>query len=173
MKKLIAYYSRAGNNYVHGDIVDLPVGNTEIAANMVQMLTGSDIFRIDTIREYPADYHETTDVAKMELRRNARSELSGCLDNMADYGVIYLGRPDWWETMPMAVFTSLEAYNFSAKTIIPFCTHEGSAMGRSEADIRELCPDAKVLKGLPIIGGSVHGAKNNIADWLKKLGGIE
>jgi flavodoxin len=173
MKKLIAYYSRAGNNIVGGNIVNLPVGNTEVAAKMIQQLTGSDIFRIDTVKKYPADYYKTTDVAKQELRENARPELSGHVDNMADYGVIYLGFPNWWGTTPMAVFTFIEAYDFAGKTIIPFCTHEGSGMGHSESDIKKLCPDARVLKGLPIRGGSVQGAENGIADWLRKLGEIE
>jgi flavodoxin len=169
-KSLIAYFSRAGNNYVGGDIVNLPVGNTEVAANMIRKLTDSDIFRIDTVKAYPEDYHETTDVAKQELRQNARPELSGHVDNMADYSLIYLGYPNWWGTMPMAVFTFLEEYEFAGKTIIPFCTHEGSEMGRSESDIRKACPDASVLKGLPIRGGSVQRAEEDIADWLRELG---
>jgi flavodoxin len=169
-KGLIAYFSRAGNNYVAGDIVNLPVGNTEVAANMIRKLTGSDIFQIDTVKAYPEDYHETTDVAKQELRQNARPELSGRVDNMADYSLIYLGYPNWWGTMPMAVFTFLEEYDFAGKTIIPFCTHEGSGMGHSESDIRKVCPDASVLKGLPIRGGGVQRAENDIADWLRELG---
>ena len=77
LKKLIAYYSRPGNNIVGGNIVNLPVGNTEVAAKMIQQLTGSDIFRIDTVKKYPSDYYETTDAAKQELRENARPEISG------------------------------------------------------------------------------------------------
>lgn len=173
MKKLIAYYSRAGNNIVGGNIVNLPVGNTEVAANMIQQLTGSDIFRIDTVRKYPADYHETTDIAKQELRQNARPELSGHVDNMADYSVMYLGFPNWWGTMPMAVFSFLEAYEFASKTIIPFCTHEGSGMGHSESDIKKLCPDARMLRGIPIRGGSVQRAKSAIVEWLRRIGEIE
>ena len=173
VKRLIAYYSRAGNNIVGGNIVNLKVGNTEVAAKMIQKLTGSDIFRIDTVKKYPADYYETTDVAKQELRENARPELSGHVDNMADYSVIYLGCPNWWGTMPMVVFAFLEEYDFAGKTIISFCTHEGSGMGHSESDIRKLCSDARVLKGLPIRGGSVQGAENDIANWLRKLGEID
>jgi flavodoxin len=90
-KRLIAYYSRVGNNYVNGDIINLPVGNTEVAAKMILKMTGCDIFRIDTVKKYPADYHETTDKAKQELRDNARPELSGEVANMDDYSVIYLG----------------------------------------------------------------------------------
>lgn len=172
-KSLIAYYSRAGNNYVNGDIVNLPVGNTDVAATMIQKQTGSDVFRIDTVKPYPDGYQETTEVAKAELRANARPEISGRIDNMADYDVIYLGYPNWWRTMPMAVFTFLEAYDFSGKTIIPFCTHEGSRMGGSERDIRNICQSARVLKGLPIRGGAVHGAQDAITNWLRDLGKID
>ena len=172
-KSLIAYYSRAGNNYVGGNIVNLPVGNTEVAANMVQKLTGGDLFRIETVKPYPADYHKTTEVAQQELRKNARPELTGRMDNLADYNVIFLGYPNWWGTMPMAVYTFLEAYDFSGKTIIPFCTHEGSGMGHSESDIKKLCAKATVLKGLSIKGGSVQSAESEITAWLKKSGVIE
>jgi len=173
MKSLIAYYSRSGNNYVGGKIVDLPVGNTEVVAKMIQKLTGGDMFRIHTVKAYPADYQETTDVAKQEIREKARPELSGRVDNMSDYSVIYLGYPNWWGTMPMAAFSFLEGYDFSGKTIIPFCTHEGSGMGHSENDIRKLCTAAKVLKGFPVVGGTVHGAENVVATWLKKSGAID
>ena len=172
-RRLIAYYSRAGNNYVNGDIVNLPVGNTEVAANMIRKLTGGDVFRIDTITPYPEGYQETTEVAKAELRRNARPEISGEVGNMADYEVIYLGYPNWWGTMPMAVFTFLEAYDLAGKTVIPFCTHEGSGMGRSERDIKAGCTGAVVLKGLAITGGRVRDAERDIVDWLRKSGEIE
>ena len=169
MKKLIAYFTRAGMNYVGGEIANLTEGNTEVAAKMIQKLTGADMFRIDTVKSYPEGYQETTEVAKQELRQNARPKLTGYVDNMADYGVIYLGYPNWWGTMPMAVFTFLEQYDFASKTIIPFCTHEGSGMGNSENEIKKLCAGARVLKGLPIRGGSVQSAENDIAEWLKRL----
>jgi flavodoxin len=170
MKSLIAYFSREGNNYVSGRIVNLPVGNTEVAANLIRKLTGGDTFRIHTVKDYPADYNETTAVAKQELRENTRPELSGHVDNMDEYNLIFLGYPNWWGTMPMGVFTFLEEHDFSGKTIIPFCTNEGSGMGRSESDIKQICPDAKVLKGLSIKGGGVLGAENDISAWLRKSG---
>ncbi|HVN77024.1 MAG TPA: flavodoxin [Thermoanaerobaculaceae bacterium] len=169
-KSLIAYFSRKGNNYVGGKIVNLATGNTELAAQMIQELTGGDLFRIDTVKTYPSDYEETTDVARQELRQNARPELTGRLDNMRDYDVVFLGYPNWWGTMPMAVYTFLEAYDFSGKTIVPFCTHEGSGMGHSESDVRKLCPGATVRKGLAITGGSVARAGNQIAAWLRESG---
>lgn len=168
-KSLIAYFSRKGNNYVGGSIVNLPVGNTEVTAKKIQKLTGSDIFQIRTVKSYPEDYTETTNVAQEEKRENARPELTEIVDDMDSYDVIYIGYPNWYGTMPMAVFTFLESYDFSGKTIIPFCTHEGSGMGNSERDIKKLCPNANVLSGLAIRGGSVDRADKDIANWLKNL----
>lgn len=171
-KCLIAYFSREGNNYVSGKIVNLPIGNTKVVANMIQEMTGGDVFRIDTVKSYPEDYTETTDVTKKELHDNARPELSSHAKNMDSYNVIFLGYPNWWGTMPMPVFTFLEEYNFSDKTIIPFCTHEGSGLGRSEKDIAKFCPKAALLKGLAIHGSNVNAAKKDVANWLNKIGMI-
>jgi len=167
-KSLIAYYSRKGENYLNGNIVNLTVGNTEVVAKKIQSLTGSDLIEIDTVKPYPNDYTETTNVAKDEKRGNARPELTATVENIDSYDIIYLGYPNWWGTFPMAVFTFLESYDFSGKTIIPFCTHEGSGIGSSERDIKRLCPDAKVLSGLAIRGGSVNSADSIIKSWLLK-----
>jgi len=171
-RKITAYYSRTGENYMNGNLVNLSVGNTEVVAKIIQKLTGSDIFHIDTVKSYPKGYYDTTDIAKQELRRNDRPELTRHLDNMAEYDVIYLGYPNWWSTMPMAIYTFLEEYDFTGKTIIPFCTHEGSGMGHSERDIGTLCPDARILSGLAIRGGSVGKAERDVAEWLKASGEI-
>ncbi|HET7732321.1 MAG TPA: flavodoxin, partial [Paludibacter sp.] len=135
----------------------------------IQELTGGDLFEIDTVKPYPKDYTETTNVAMKEKRENARPELTAVVDNINEYDVIYLGYPNWWNTFPMAVFTFLESYDFSGKTIIPFCTHEGSGIGNSERDIKKLCPNAKVLPGLAIRGSSVSRADNEIKNWINNL----
>jgi len=168
-KSLIAYFSRKGNNIVSGSIVSLPIGNTEVIAKKIQKLTGSDMFQIKTVKSYPDDYTETTNVAQEEKRKNTRPELTEMVKDMDSYDVIYIGYPNWWGTMPMAVFTFLEAYGLSGKTIVAYCTHEGSGMGSSERDIKKLCPNAKVLSGLAIRGGSVDRADKDIENWLKKL----
>lgn len=167
---LIAYFSRPGNNYVNGSIINLPVGNTEIAAKKIKEMTGGVIFKIDPVKKYSEDYHICTDEAKQELRANVRPELSEKLDSIDDFETIILGYPSWWGTMPMPVWTFLDSYNFSGKTILPLCTHEGSGMGSSERDIKKLCPDAKLQKGLAIRGGSVKSAGKEIEAWLKKNG---
>jgi flavodoxin len=169
-KGLIAYFSRRGNNYVAGSIVNLSVGNTEVIAKKIQELTGSDVFQIKTIKSYPDDYTETTNVAKEELRTNFRPELTEIVNDMDSYDVIYLGYPNWWGTMPMALFTFLESYDLSGKTIMPYCTHEGSGLGQSVSDIKKLCPGSSVLDGLAIKGSSVNGTQNDLSAWLHKLG---
>jgi flavodoxin len=169
-KRLVAYYSRRGQNYVSGNMIELTEGNTEVIAKKIQALTNSDIFEIDTVLKYPKDYMETTRVAKKELNADARPELTETVDNMDDYDTIYLGYPNWWGTFPMAVFTFLESYNFSGKTIIPFCTHEGSGMC-GLGDIQLVCPEANVNKGIAIKGSNVHRAdtESTIKNWLEKL----
>ena len=168
-KCLIAYFSRPGNNYVGGRIVNLPVGNTEVVAKMIQEMTGSDLFRIEAVNPYPGDYTETTEVARQELSTSARPKLTGRLENLASYDAIFLGYPNWWGTMPMPVFTFLEDYDFSGKTIIPFCTHEGSGLGRSIADIKKTCPHATVPDGLAIRGGEVRNAQAEVSVWLREI----
>lgn len=165
-KSLIVYYSRRGKNFVGGSIINLPIGNTERIALKLQALTGSDIFQIETQEPYPEDYTETTLVSFKEHRENARPELKETLSAIDSYKVIYIGYPNWWGTMPMALFTFLEAHQFSGRTIIPFCTHEGSGMGSSERDLKKLCPNANVLSGLVIRGSRVNEADEAIAEWI-------
>lgn len=165
-KELIAYFSRKGNNYVNGSIKNLSVGNTEVAAKKIQELTGGELFYIEPVTEYDADYDTCTKEAQRDLRANARPEFKNALDHIDEYDTIYLGYPNYWGTMPMHVWSFLEKYDFTGKTIKPLCTHEGSGMGHSENDIKKLCPGAKVEKGLAIHGGSVGSAKKAIEKWI-------
>ena len=167
-KVLIAFFSRKGQNYVSGSIKNLPVGNTEVVAGMIQEITGGDLFEIDTVKDYPADYTETTNVAKDELSAKARPELTAKVDNMDEYDTIVLGYPNWWGAMPMAVYTFLESYDFSGKTILPYCTHEGSGLSGTEREIAKECPKATVRSGLSILGTNAGSAKKTVESWLKK-----
>jgi len=169
-KILVAYFSRAGNNYVGSSIVDLPVGNTEIVARMIAQLTGGNLFKIDPVKKYSTDYTICTEEAKKELDANARPQLAEYLDSITAYDTIILGFPNYWSTMPMPVWTFLDKYDFSGKTILPLCTHEGSGMGRSESDLKKLCPGATVLNGLAIRGSAVKTAQAEVTGWLQKAG---
>jgi flavodoxin len=146
-------------------------GNTRIIANQIHQSVGGDIFEIKTVTPYPKDYSPTTEVAKREQQANARPVLSAQVNNMDSYDIIFLGYPNWWGTIPMAMFTFLEQYDFSGKTIIPFCTHEGSALGRSVSDITKLSPRATVLEGLAIRGGRVNrgSTQDEVNEWLRRL----
>ena len=168
MANLIVYYSRKGQNYWNGSIVDLAKGNTERVAEFVQKAVGGDLFEIETVREYSKDYMVCIEEAKAELREGARPELKKYPEYIEQYNTIFVGYPNWWGTMPMCVFTFLEKFDLTGKTIRPFCTHEGSGMGHSEADIRRVCPGAKVEKGLAIHGADVAKSRGAVENWLKR-----
>ena len=158
-KSLVVYYSQTGN--------------TQTVAGKIQTLTGSDIFRIETVKEYPADYTATTEVAQREKNENARPELKGRVQNIEDYDVIYVGYPIWWGTPPMAVFTFLESYDLKGKIIVPFATHGGGGIGTSVQDIKRILPGIDVKDGLSLRGGSVNSSDPQIESWLERLGMIE
>lgn len=156
---LVAYFSHTGN--------------TKVIANKIHESVGGDIFEIKTVNPYPADYNTVVDQAKKEQEENYRPKLTAKVDNMNSYNVIFVGYPEWWGTMPMAVFSFLEEYNFLGKTIVPFCTHEGSGLGRSIEDIKKLCPKSTTLEGLAVQGKSVKSANKDVSDWLRKIGMIK
>jgi flavodoxin len=133
-------------------------------------MTGGDVFRIATVDPYPVDYDAVVEAAGREKKNGSRPELSSQVADMSSYGIVFVGYPNWWSTMPMAVFSFLERYDFSGKMIVPFCTHEGSAMGRSVQDLGKLCPKSVILDGLAIRGGKVTTAKKDIAAWLDRIG---
>lgn len=170
MESLIVYFSRAHENYVDGVIRDLEVGNTEEAASLLRELTGADLFKVEPLKEYSGDYSVCIAEAQEDQRRDARPELKSYPESIEKYRDIYLAYPNYWSTMPMPVFTFLEHFDFTGKTILPLCTHEGSGMGSSEKDIKRLCPGAKVKKGLAIRGGRVKQAEQEIRAWLEEIG---
>lgn len=168
MAKLIAFFSRRDENYVNGMLKKLDIGNTEAAARIIQELTGGELFQIEPVQAYSKDYNECIAQAQADQKRDARPELKTWPESLEPYDVVYLGYPNYWGTMPMAVFTFLERFDFSGKIIRPFCTHEGSGMGGSISDIRKLCPGARVETGLSIRGGSAGRSKKDIEKWIGK-----
>lgn len=166
-KTLIVYYSRKGENYVNGSIRNLSKGNTEVIAEMIADLTGGDLFEVETVKTYPADYYACIDEAKAELHQGARPELKAYPDSLDGYDTIFVGYPNWWGTMPMAMFTFLEHYDWSGKTICPFCTNEGSGMGSSERDLKKVCAGAAVEKGLSIHGAEAAQSRDRVEAWVK------
>ena len=167
MAVLIAFYSCAGENYFGGAYRRISVGNTEKAAKMIAGLTGGVLYKIQQVRPYSEDYRTCIAQAKADLQKNARPEVRNLPDNLDTYDEIYLGYPNYWGTMPMAVYTFLERYDFTGKTIHPFCTHEGSGLSNTERDIQKAALGAVVTKGLAIHGSNVDGAKDALAQWVR------
>ena len=178
---LVAYFSRVGNtvwedgvdvvtsaslNVVNGEFA----GNAQLLAQMAQAVTGGDLFLIQTVDPYPSDYQETTDAASVEQRNNARPVLASHVGNMDQYDILVLIYPNWWGTLPQALYMFLEEYDFSGKTILPLCTHEGSRMGSSERAIAGLCPDATLLDGLDVRGASAASARSDVETWINSSG---
>ena len=155
-KILVVYYSYSGN--------------TQIVAKQIQKGTGGDIFELQTVNAYPKEYQAVVDQAKKEVNSGYKPALKAKVQDISQYDIIFVGSPCWWSTFAPPVRTFLTSYNLSGKTIVPFMTHEGSGMGRSEADIKTLCPKSTVLDGLAIRGGSVKSAEAEVMSWLKKIG---
>lgn len=168
MATLIIYYSRKGENYWNGTIKNLAKGNTEIAAEFIKNAVGGDLFEVQTVKEYAKDYYACIDEAKRELRARARPPIKAFPENIDRYDNIFIGYPNWWGTMPMAMFTLLEHFDWAGRKIIPFCTNEGSGMGSSERDLAKACPGATIARGLSIHGAETLQSEKKIADWAKK-----
>lgn len=145
-------------------------GNTQKLAKLVSDKVGGDFIRIETVKNYP-EYSKLFDYAKSERDNNERPELKDLNINIEDYDTIFIGYPIWWYTLPMPVFSFLDKYDLSGKTIIPFNTHKGSGDGGTYDTIKSIEPGAKVLKGLPISGDDMNKDQSDKVDnWLKELG---
>lgn len=165
---LIAFYSRAGENCFGGTCRRISAGNTEKAAEMLAELTGGELYRIERAQPYSEDYQTCIAEAKADLQSKAHPEVLNLPDDLDAYDEIYLGYPNYWGTMPMAVYTFLEDYDFAGKTIRPFCTHEGSGLSRTVRDIQTAAPGAAVVKGLAIYGSGVDHAKAALEKWIQE-----
>ena len=163
---LIAYFSRADENYFGGAMRYVKVGNTEIVCGILQKLIDADVFKIEMKEPYSPVYMTCIDEAKRDLRAKARPELVSLPDSLDSYDTIVLAYPNYWGTMPMAVFTFLEHFDFSGKTILPLCTNEGSGMGGSERDLKRSCPGAVVKSGLSITGSAASASEGSLRRWL-------
>lgn len=172
-KKLVVFFSHAGENYNVGYIEK---GNTHIIADMIADAAGADRFEIVPEKGYPKDsYNDCIEIAKKEKQANARPAIKGDV-NVEDYDVIFIGYPNWWGEVPMCVYTFIEKHDWNGKTVIPFITHEGSGMGGTDRKIANACKGADVAvgKGLAVQGKVAQEnqatAQKNVNSWLDRLG---
>lgn len=180
-KILIAYFTWSDNTVVeNSDSIDvdaetsasvLSPGNAELIANWIAEETGGDLFSIKTQNKYSSDYDECLNQARKERDNNERPALVERVNNIDDYDVIFLGFPNWWYTCPMAVFTFVESYDLSGKTIIPFCTHGTGGLSRTIRDLKNLLPEnCEVLEPIGVYRPEVKNSKSKVLDWLRNLG---
>ncbi len=169
-KTLIAFFSRADENYFSGAMRYVKVGNTEIVCGIIKDLIEADSFKIEMKDPYSPVYMTCIEEAKKDLRSGVRPELVAYPESIDAYDTIILAYPNYWGTMPMAVVTFLEKYDFAGKTILPLCTNEGSGMGSSERDIRKYAPGAELKKGLSITGSQAANSKVSVQKWLSANG---
>ena len=169
-KTLIAFFSRADENYFGGAMRYVKVGNTEIVVNDMEKMIDADTFKIEMKDPYSPVYMTCIDEAKKDLRAKARPELVSLPSSIDEYDTVVLAYPNYWGTMPMAVFTFLENFDFSGKKILPLCTNEGSGMGGSERDIKKTCPGAEVKSGLSVTGSEAANAAGRVKKWLAANG---
>ena len=179
---LIAYFSRVGNTDFPEDVDAVSsasllrkdgalYGNTQYVAALIQQAAGGELFLIETEEKYPADYDETDQLGGKENRERSRPALASHVDDIADYDMIYLGYPNWYYDMPMAVYAFLEEYDLSGKTIIPFVTSGGSGFSKSISEIQSLQPNAEVLtEGYKVTHSKVDDVTlEDIEQWLDSL----
>ena len=167
---LVAYFSLAGEQYNVGVVEE---GNTSIIAHIIAEQTGADLFEIKPETPYPTTYQGLLDVIRQEMDSNARPEIADTVDDMDAYDTIFIGYPIWWGDMPRILCNFLESYDLSGKTIVPFCTHGGSGLSRTESTIADIT-GGTMKDGLAIPGVTAQNdrdtAISKVAEWLKDGG---
>lgn len=146
------------------------MGNTHYVASLISEATGGELFEIKTTHTYPGSHKALIDAAKVEIDNNARPKLATHINNLKDYDVVFVGFPNWWYDMPMPLYSFFDEYDFSGKTVIPFCTHGGSRFSGAIKTIRELERGATVLDGYAISRDRVPESKDGVLKWLEKIG---
>lgn len=167
MAKLVAFYSRADENYFGGQMRYIEVGNTELIAKMIADLLGAEMFKIEQKIPYAKEYDKCIAEAKKDLQAKARPEIINMPNDIDKYDEVYIGFPNYWSDMPMAVYTFLENFSWEGKTVHPFCTHEGSGFSGIIGKIEKNCKGANVKKGLAIKGSLVNDSYSEIENWIK------
>lgn len=167
-KILTIYFSKKGQTIGPGmKMVNLEKGNTAVAAEFIQKAVGGELFELEADREYSEDHMILIEEAKEELNNGTRVPVKEYPKDLDKYDTIFLGYPNWWNTMPMVLFTFLEQADLKGKRIIPFCTNEGSGLGSSVRDIKKICKDTEVGAGASFTGSQVRSSEGKIAAWAK------
>lgn len=177
---LIAYFTWADNTVVEDPgAVDvdattsasvLAPGNAAKIADWIQQEVGGDLFSIVVEDPYSSDYDECLDRAADEKADNARPALVNHVSNMEEYDIVFIGFPNWWYTLPMPVLSFVDEYDFSGKTIIPFCTHGTGGLSSTIRDLTAALPDdVTILDAIGVYRPDVDSSHPAVREWIKGL----
>ena len=169
-KVLLAYFSRAGENYSYGGRTNLKVGNTEVLAGMISRSIRCDVYRIAPVHPYPDNYDETVERNVQEQNANARPAIANPLASTKQYDIGLLGSPFWNVRAPMIMSTFAESFDFTGKTVFPFTTYAVSGLGTTMRDYAASCPGATIGEGLAVRGEEVGDAGAAVESWLRRIG---
>lgn len=167
---LIAYFSRAGENYFNGGRTVLEVGNTEVLAGMIEDRLACDVFRIEAVDPYPEGYDETVARNVAEQEADSRPAIVNALESIDAYDTILLGSPIWNVRTPMIMSTFTERFDFTGKTVYPFVTFAVSGLGSTERDYGKTCRGATIGEGLAVRGEEVNDGGPAAEAWLQQVG---
>ena len=154
-KMLVAYFSHTGN--------------TRAIARMIQVATGADVFEIVPANPYPESYGDVLARGRQELKDDLRPELKTAVPDLAPYDVIFVGSPNWFNTIVPPVMAFLSGRDFTGKTLVPFMTHGGGGLGKSLQDLKRLAPGATLLEARAFRGDAVADAGEDVLAWLRGL----
>ena len=164
-KSIIIYFSRADENYFGGAMKYIEKGNTEVIAEYIRDIAGSDMFKVEPLEPYSADYMQCIEEAKVRTREH-KAPIKENVPDLSSYEVIYVGSPVYWGGMPEELFTALKGLDYTGKTIRPFVTHEGSGLSSIPNQLKNICTGAVVTNGLAISGSSVNSARSKVENWI-------
>ena len=164
-KSIVIYFSRADENYFGGAMKYVEKGNTEVIAEYIQDIVGSDMFKVEPLEPYSADYMQCIEEAKVRTR-NHNAPIKENVPDLSAYEVIYVGSPVYGGGMPEELFTALKGLDYTGKTIRPFVTHEGSGLSSIPNQLKEICIGGTVTSGIAITGSTVNSARSRVENWI-------
>ena len=167
---LLAYFSRAGENYFYGGRRELEVGNTEVLATMIAGLIDCDVYRIEAVDPYPDSYDATVARNVAEQEADARPAIVDLLPSIDGYEQVLLGSPIWNVRPPMIMSAFAEAFDFTGKTVLPFVTYAVSGLGSTQRVYSQACPGAQIGEGLAVRGEEVAQHRADVETWLRTAG---
>ncbi|MCY1692859.1 flavodoxin [Curtobacterium sp. SL109] len=169
---LLAYFSRAGENYWNGGRRRLDIGNTEVLADLIHDRIDCDVFRIEAAEPYSDRYDDTVRRNVEEQNSDARPRIAGDLPDLAEYDTVLLGSPIWNVQPPMIMATFAEAVDLSDKSLRPFVSYAVSRLGNTESFYRDLRTGARIGDGLAVRGEEVRedGTESDVDRWLSAAG---